>query len=329
MKKIFRRAAVLPLSLAIFLAAPLPARAADRLEKIDLELNLGSRVDQFDWNIAGNSAGANPNILSELTWEDLEILEINSQARIVMFNNRLPFGGMARASLNYGEIQDGAVQDSDYQYDGRTNEWSRSNSQADQGEVWDFTAGAGLVFRTRDHRFTLAPLFGYSHHVQNLTIHDGYQVISRDNPFSSDPAEDPQPVGPIVGLDSSYEARWRSGWAGLDLNFQPGPKFELHGSVELHAAEYKAEANWNLRDDLAHPRSFAQDSDEAAGVVTTFGTRFGAGIMRFNLDLRYQIWRAEDGVDKVYFADGSTSITRVNEINWESFSVSAGLTASF
>jgi hypothetical protein len=328
MKNIFRRAITLSLALAMLLLAPLSALAADHLEN-DLAFNLGSRVDQFDWNIAGNSAGANPNIISELTWEDLEILEVNAQGRVVLFNNRAPFGGMVRAMVSYGEIQAGDVQDSDYQDDGRRNEWSRSNNKADNGDVWDFTVGTGLVFRTRDQKFTLAPLFGYSHHVQNLTLHDGFQTISRDNPFSTDPAEDPPPVGPIAGLDSRYETRWRSGWVGLDLNFQPVPKFELHGSLELHAAEYKAEATWNLRSDLQQPRSFVHDADEAAGVVTTFGTRFGSGPIRFNLDLRYQAWKAEDGADKVYFSDGSFGFTRVNEVNWEAFSVSAGLTGSF
>jgi len=64
---------VLLLSLLPFLPYPRPAQAADI--KTDLSLSTGYRVDDFSWNIAGNVSGTNPNVLSELTWSDLEILQ--------------------------------------------------------------------------------------------------------------------------------------------------------------------------------------------------------------------------------------------------------------
>ncbi|MEN8135855.1 MAG: TonB-dependent receptor [Thermodesulfobacteriota bacterium] len=327
--KNFIGSTVLPLATFIMLITPISALAIDRLDRLDLELNVGSRVDQLDWSIAGNIDGDNPNILSELTWEDLEITEIISKGRIIMINNRVPFGGTLRGSFSYGEIESGANQDSDFGLDNRTNEWSRSNNRADEGEVWDLTLGGGLVFKTPNRKLIISPLIGGSYHAQNLTIHDGEQTLSLDNPFSADPADDPPPVGPIAGLASTYEAEWRSGWVGVDLEFQPIPAFELHGSVELHAAEFEAVADWNLRSDFKHPKSFTHESTEAAGVVAGFGTKFGARNLLVNLDLHYQKWRAEDGIDKTYFSDGSIGATRVNEVNWESFSVAAGLTVRF
>lgn len=329
MRNFMPRSMVLPLASAIMLIMPISALAKDRLDRLDLELNVGSRVDQFDWTIAGDIAGNNPNIISELTWEDLEIDEIIAKGRIILFNNRVPFGGTIRGSVNYGEIQAGINQDSDFGLDDRTNEFSRSNNKADEGEVWDITLGGGLVFKTKNRKLILSPLVGFSYHGQNLTIHDGYQTISEDNPFSADPADNPPPVGPITGLASTYEAEWRSGWVGVDLEFQPNPSFELHGSIELHSAEFEAKADWNLRSDFNHPRSFTHESTEAAGVVAGFGTKFGARDLLLNLDLRYQKWRAEDGIDKTYFSNDSIGITQVNEVNWESFSVSAGLTLRF
>ena len=324
------RPIILSFSAIILLITPISAMALDRMDRFDLELNLGSRVDQFDWNIAGNVAGNSPNIISELTWDDLEIAEVNTKVRIILFNNHFPFGGTIRASVNYGEIQNGDNQDSDYGLDNRTNEWSRSNNAANDGNVWDFTIGTGLAFKTRNRKFTVSPLFGYSYHAQNLTIHDGYQTISRDNPFSLDPADNPPPVGPIAGLDSTYDAEWHSGWIGVDLDFQPSSTFELHGSIELHSAEYEAEANWNLRSDFNHPKSFEHDSDEAIGIVTNLGSKFGVRNFLLNLDLQYQKWQAEDGITIFYKSDGTTSpLQRLNEVNWESFSVTAGLTVRF
>lgn len=323
------RSIVLPLATSSMLMTPISALAADRLDRIDLEfINVGSRVDQFDWNIAG--IDNSPNIISELSWEDLEITEINAKGRIIMLNNRVPFGGTVRGSISYGEIQSGTNQDSDFGLDNRTNEWSRSNNQADDGEVWDITLGGGLVFHTANRKLMISPLVGGSYHSQDLTIHNGYQTISQDNPFSPDPAEDPPPVGPFAGLASSYDAEWRSGWVGVDLEFQATPSFGLLGSLELHSAEYDAAANWNLRSDFNHPKSFTHHSSEAGGVVAGFGTRFGAGNLLLNLDLRYQKWRAQDGIAKFYLSDGSLGgVQKLNEINWESFNVSAGLTLRF
>ncbi len=322
------RSIMLPLATSIMLMTPISVLAADRLDRIDLELfNFGSRVDQFDWNIAG--LDNSPDILSELSWEDLEITEITAKGKIIMLNNRVPFGGTIRVSVSYGDIQAGTNQDSDFGLDDRTNEWSRSNNQADKGEVLDFTLGGGLVFQTPNRKLMISPMIGGSYHGQDLTIHDGYQTISQDNPFSPDPADNPPPVGPIAGLNSTYDAEWRSGWVGVDLEFQPSPSFALLGSLELHSAEFDAVADWNLRSDFNHPKSFTHHANEAAGVVAGFGTRFGAGNLLLNLDLRFQKWRAEDGIDKTYFSDGSIGLTRVNEVNWESFSVSAGLTIRF
>lgn len=323
------RSLMLSLAAISMLCTPLSALAVDRLDRADLELKVGGRVDQVDWNIAGNLAGNSPNIISELTWEDLEIIELITQGRVVMFNDRAPFGGMVKGRINYGEIRSGINQDSDFGLNDRTNEFSRSNNRADEGEVWDLTVGIGPVFHTANRKLVISPLAGFAYHTQDLTIHDGYQTISEDNPFSSSVTDDPPTVGLIAGLASSYETKWRSVWAGVDLELQPSPSLALLGSVEFHSAEFEAEANWNLRSDFNHPVSFTHESAEAAGVVVGFGARFGGENLLLSLDFCYQKWQAQDGTDKTYLSSGSTSLTALNEVNWESSSITAGLTLRF
>jgi hypothetical protein len=317
MCKIGLIAPILSVALTFLLAmSPASAGASDRLGSFDIELNAGSRVDQFDWTIAGHTDGTSPNILSELTWSDLEIFEVNTKAQVVMFNRHVPFGGTIKAVANYGVIHSGANQDSDYHSDNRTDEYSRSNNQANDGNVSDLTIGGGLVFKTWDRRLTMTPLVGLAQHTQDLRMHDGFQTI----PF----------LGPFDGyLDARYDAEWRSGWLGCDLDFQVTPLFELHGSLELHAGEYEATADWNLRDDLGHPVSFKHYSDTVGGLVAGFGATCGIGNVLFNLDLNYKKWLAEDGNDTVYGSDGSISLTRLNEVNWESIGISIGLTVEF
>ena len=91
----------------------------------------GYRIDQLDWNIAGNNAGTNPNILSELTWKDLEIYQVQFKPSVTLGNSHR--GGVRyhlRGMLGWGSIVDGSNQDSDYAGDNRTLEFSRSNNSA-------------------------------------------------------------------------------------------------------------------------------------------------------------------------------------------------------
>jgi hypothetical protein len=95
------------------------------------ELNNSYRVDHLDWNIAGNSAGSNPNVLSELTWEELEIYQITGGVRLSIND-----GFYVRGSLGYGWILSGANQDSDFLGDDRTQEYSRTNNSAMPNSEW-------------------------------------------------------------------------------------------------------------------------------------------------------------------------------------------------
>jgi len=102
----------------------------------------GYRRDDLDWSIAGDSSGNNPNILSELTWDDLESYQVKFQGNLV-WPNIIALRGLA----DYGWISDGENQDSDYYGDNRTWEFSRSNNNSDDGDVWDVSLAIGYPFR--------------------------------------------------------------------------------------------------------------------------------------------------------------------------------------
>lgn len=327
MPRISKRTVPALLASAAFIAfLPAQAAARDVLDRFDLDLTAGYRVDQLDWNIAGDINGGSPNILSELTWEDLKSYQVSARGKAVMVNPRFPFGGTVRGAFSYGDIYSGVNQDSDYDGDGRTREFSRSNNQADEGEVWDASLGGGVVFFNRSRTFSIAPLVGFSVHAQNLTIHDGYQTLN-------DPANTPAgvsvpPVGPVAGLDSTYETEWRSGWLGIDVHYIPAPFFDLHATAEVHSGKFEAEADWNLRTDLEHPRSFRQKAD-ATGFVAGIGMRAGGPRLFFTMDFQYQKWQAEDGEDRTYKSNGTIGVTRLNEVNWEASSINGGMTVRF
>jgi len=202
----------------IFLTAPLSAAESNKQStfsasgsiqekrvnraEVDFTLSAGYRVDDLDWNIAGDINGNNPNVLSELTWDDVESYQLKAQGSAV-WPNIIALRGYA----NYGWIFDGDNQDSDYLGDNRTFEFSRSNNSTDDDDVLDASLAIGYPIRFgRAVIGTMTPLLGYSYHEQNLNITDGNQTIPN--------------LGPFPGLDSSYETEWKGPWIGFDLRFK-------------------------------------------------------------------------------------------------------------
>lgn len=317
------------ITLIIFILSVIcsPERSEAKLNTsgFDFGLSSGYRVDQLDWNFAGYNSDFNyTNIRSELTWEDLEINQFNTHGNVTLKHDNIPFGLSFRGTIGYGKIHSGKNQDSDYHGNNRTQEFSRSNNRSDEGDVRDFSAGLGPVFTTREGNFSITPCIGYSYHEQNLTIHDGYQTIS-------EPGIDPSaaPLGPITGLDSTFDTQWYGGWLGVVMEFAPTTNFSLHSSIELHSGTYEAEANWNLIPYFQHPVSFRHYSDDAKGLLINLGLMTGAKNLQFKIDLGYQKWQAEDGQIKFYEEDGDIYILKLNEVNWESFSAMAGVTLRF
>jgi hypothetical protein len=297
--------------------------SAATLQEFVLGLGAGYRQDDFRWNIAGDV-----DVLSELEWSDLEIFQLQGTGKLVLSPAAFPAQVCFRSGLGYGVIFDGKNRDSDYAGNNRTLEFSRSESRADEGNVLDASAGGGLQFPARGGKLTLAALAGYSYHEQNLTITDGVQTVSAPAAFTTF-AVVPAPLGPLPGLDSTYEARWRGPWIGLDLTLSLFPAITIDTGFEYHWAVYQAEGNWNLRSDLAHPRSFDHRADGRGKVA------FLAGRYNFNerlavaLRLDYQDWSTDPGTSKTFFADGSTGRTRLNEVEWESLAASLGLVFRF
>lgn len=291
-----------------------PAQAADI--KTDLSLSTGFRVDDLNWNIAGNISGSNPNVLSELTWSDLETLQAAVRGRALV-NEWL----YLRGSLGYGWTLSGDNQDSDFSGNDRTQEYSRSSNSADGGRVLDGTVGLGYQFSFHSGRVRLSPLFGFSYSAQELTLRDGVQVIAT-------PGKTP-PAGPIQGLDSTYDASWMGPWLGIDLSFDISESLTLLGSFEYHWATFEGEGDLNLRNDLAHPTSFDHQADGKGFLIMLAAEYLLTGPWSLNLAFTYLKWSTDPGLDRLYYANGSVAETRLNEVNWDSYALMLGLVYRF
>jgi len=290
----------------------------------EFTLTTGIRSDDLDWSIAGN----NVNYLSELTWSNVDSYQI-SLANRTQLKNRLYF----RGAFNFAWIQDGTVRDSDYGQDNRGGEWSRSISDTTGDELWDLSGGGGYSFYFLQNRLTISPLVGLSYHKQNLRIQNGNQVVSGANPFGG---SNPPATGPLDSrLDSTYFARWFGPWIGCDLRYRPKIKpnvyhaMELRLSLELHWADYYGEGNWNLRSDLAHPKSFEHETYGYGISITGQWLINIANQWDLTFSASHQDWSTDDGTDRKFLSGGGTTTTRLNKVNWESTSFMVGVTYHF
>ena len=296
---------------------------AETLETLKLDMHAGYRVDQLDWNIAGlNSSGQYVNVLSELDWEDLEIWQLGVAGKLAFANTKGPIRIYTRASIDYGWITGGTTRDSDYQGNNRTQESYRSFNDTEDDNVFDTSIGIGFEKDLWQNRLTLGLLGGYSYHEQNLRLTNLLVVIVNGAIL--------QPSRPFPGLNSTYETQWRGPFIGLDFKLDPFPRISLSGSVEYHWSDYEAEADWNLREEWAHPLSFRHDTDEADGLVVSLkGSYLISAGWLLDLTYLYRDFSAGDGLYRLFPAVGTPVDSKFNEANWRSSAITLGVTYKF
>lgn len=298
---------------------------ADSL-RTDTRFSLGYRQDSLDWSIADSDGS--PNVLSELEWVDVDILQFRGELS-GSNTERLYF----RGSAAFGVAVDGENRDTDYAGDNRSLAFSRSVNGVDGSSTLDLSAAIGHTFafgETGRHQFI--PLLGYSWHRQQMQIVDGNQVLSNlANAKIYDPSTTTVPaLGPFAGLDSSYDAQWFGLWLGGDVLWDLQKRGAAYARLEAHWVDYSAEADWNLRSDFAHPLSFEHQAD-GFGWVMELGWRqpLAAQAWVWGVSLSLQDWTTDAGIDRTYFASGSIADTRLNEVNWSSRTLNLSLGKTF
>jgi len=326
----FQYRVVLFLLLSAFLFSSAFAFDAVDIEASGLNMGIGYRSDQFDWNISGDVEGGNPNILSELSWDDIDIYQL--QVAIWLKLGELPFlkrNSLVLANISFGKIMSGNVRDSDYATDDRNNEWSRSINDANEGLTFDLSGAFGPIFKLNNViGVSITPLVGYGFNMQALTMTNGNQDISEPD-LSPAKTSDPPDIGSFPDLDSSYTAYWYGPWLGVNIDYQGSDQFSMTVGVEYHWVEYFAQADWNLRSDFAHPVSFEHEST-GTGLVWNIQSQY-----MFNdqwswlFSGKIQNWETESGSDRTFFAVGTVGLSRLNEVNWSSYALTTGVQYRF
>jgi outer membrane protease len=305
------------------LTLPNLAYAIDKWEyKLDLEY--GFRVDQFDWNIASNLAGTSvPNVISELKWSDVGFHEARLGFRFIGDQT-----WYLKGYTTQGWGFQGANQDSDYNKDDRSSEYSRSTADSDRSSAEDFSIAIGQQIRI-DNRFGITPLVGFSSHRQNFTMTNGSQILCVGI-NEAEPNYCPGVLGAFPDLNSSFTTHWRGPWLGLDLRFASANRWTTYAELEYHYSYYDAKANWNLRTDLEHPVSQSQ-SARGQGVHLGLGMSYALSTPNsfLNFGFTQKEYSTRAGVHSFYDIERGTINQRLNGVNWRSSSATIGITSQY
>jgi hypothetical protein len=270
---------------------------------LEFNLSSGYRLGGLHWSIA--EVGGTPNVRSELIWSKLQILQIEGEGNLNIERFTI------RAALGFGLVLAGDVQDSDYNSDDRTDEFSRSYSDARGGYLLHALTGLGYRCEFEAAPITLLPMIGIAFHRQAMVMSEGVQVISIP-PWSL------RPLGPIADLDSSYTTNWLNIWVGLDVVYRVASRVNVGAAVSVHPSLYYALADWNLRTDYAHPVSFVHRA-LGLGLCAELSVDIELSrrlLLEGRCGLDY--WFGGPGVEETYSAAGYSVETRLNEAVWRS-----------
>ncbi len=244
------------------------------LSATGLWVETGYRRDHLRWSIGGGGI----NILSELTYRDLDVWEARGG-----FEVGVP--GLFCVSLQggYGYLWDGREQDSDFRGANRGDEFSRSVSHID-GYAADVEVSVG-----RRH-FFFVPRSGFSWRMLYMRAKDGRQVIGGTGSFPA-------------GINSTYRADWYTAFVGLCANL-PLLWASVGGEVQVHGGAYLGDGDWRLRPDLDRIRQEAPVVG-VVGRIHFFRRLCGGLFLRASVDGQY--WIASEGTVHFHRPNGTST----------------------
>jgi hypothetical protein len=282
-----------------------------KVSAFEADLSLITREDSLKWNIAGPDQI--PNVLSELKWNSLKSIGLGG--RLQSNCSWLHF----EAQGSYNRIFAGRVRDFDFAEDNRRELFSQSSSKASKGTLFDASALIGLNI-TCPKSILIVPHVGYSLEEQHLKIFDGVTEV----------AIDPDDIGPILGLNSSYNAKWYGPFIGLKGYF---PLFcgTFGLGFDYYYQNYRGRGHANLRPDILG----GIYRHKARGWGQEFFAEFQSRLQEtlfFELKVKFgKFWTKKGTETEALRGDEIIIPVRVdfNRVEWNSRSISAHLIKDF
>lgn len=268
------------------------------LGQVEVAVSSGYERENFHWSIAGNSAGQDPNIYSELKWQHAGGVFAGVAMQWKFWKRWRVIGSGSKTFLSSGSMTD-----TDYGLDNRHDVLYHADFPVKGGYSESGSVGVGYVLIDRGC-FEVTPFLGYGINKQSFPVKDG-----------------------SVGLNSSYDAKWLGPFARVEGVWKLGTGWRVEAAMRYDQVVYRGVADWNLIAQFAHPVSFRHRAD-GYGISGESGVSYMLGRhLALSLKGQYFNWETGTGIDELYLASGSKSKTQLNGVVRSGFG--AGLRAAW
>ncbi len=276
--------------------------AQDIEKKIQLSLSAGQQQEDFHWSIAGNSSGQNPNILSELKWENVSGLNYAAALKWNVWKKLSLY-----ADYNRQFIKSGSVNDMDYNGDNHTAPIYMGNFSDNKGYTNSFNSGVGYIL-FNNNLFSLIPYIGYAVSTQSLYLVDL--------------------TGQFPTLNSTYQANWKGPFIKVNSSIRLLQPLKLTAGITYHQVSYSGQGDWNLINEFQQPVSYRHNADGYglnANVMLVFSITHHIAV---NISYGYFNWETGTGYDQLYLTTGQTDKTQMNGAALKGFDIAGGIDIS-
>ena len=273
--------------------------AAQDRSCLRVKVSTGWQQENLHWSIAGNSAGQNPNVYSELKWRQVSGSLLRVSLEGDAWKRWCWFADGSRVFTRSGRVTD-----TDYGLDNRNDVLYKETFDSHEG--YAYSCSVGLGYRLLDKPlFQLTPYIGYGLDGQSFSILD--------------------PGGAVAFLNSHYTTQWKGPLVKVAGSGRLVRRWEWEAMVMYHQVDYSAVADWNLITTFSHPVSFRHTA-EGYGVDAGVSLRYAvsrrivvqAGAAYFN-------WQTGTGGDALYLSSGETDKTQLNGVGRDGWKGEAGI----
>jgi hypothetical protein len=300
--KVRNKLSMLCMVLVITQVGHLQAQPELKTCRLSITGSSGYFWQDFRWSIAGDANGKNPNILSELKWQNVRGPYLNLG---LGWNVWKQF--YVRSEVKYGTIISGTVTDTDYRYDNRTAPVFEMQFKSNKGSQLKYIAEIGYQLIDSD-KIKLMCFAGFSQTTQLLYIIG--EGVNKD-------------------LKSSYQNK-RSGIIfTMNSSFRLNRKLSFMQGIDYLQFKYNAQANWNMIEAFKHPVSFEHKAN-GFEIQSTSGFQYRLREqISLSAQFSYSAFRTGHGNDKLFLRDNTTTNTQFNGAITNQLSIGGGINLKF
>lgn len=284
------------MSAALVWGALLPVQAQHRLS---VSVAPAYSTGSFQWSIAGNSAGTQPNVYSELRWKRIQRTGVGVTAGWY-FTKQLDLSLHLAKSYTIA----GKATDTDYKEDNRNNIAYYGAFSSHKGVHSLIAGSAGYTFAWGEgNTLKLYPGYAYSRETWYLLPADAFTPVD---------------------LRTTYTVTWKGLMTGIALKKYMGRHFFVAPDFRYYQLTYSAAANWNLITQFRHPLSFAHTANGYA-----LEPSLQLGYQSFYINAGYTYRTTGKGTEQLYLVTGEVRETQLNKAEQKTLQLSIGFTARF